>query len=227
MYGDLDVVIIDYALNRLIDENRDMGLDTVQKAYYNTIAEYFFGKGPNMTEVGENTGDVTVTDYSNPDYDTRLNTLWALYQNGEIDNLTVGIQPRRPNDSDYKLGVLTAHAYSIKDFGDGYITLVNPWDNADVLNLDYSFFKTFDTCIIAYGVDYYDEYMLVDNGYKTRESNDFDFYISDISSEAANWLMSSKNEMTEIVYSTDYNKDMAEVLCINTSTDLPQSPLTF
>ena len=221
VYGDLDVVLIDYAMNELIYENRDFHLGSVQKAYYNTIADYIFGAGVNMKEAGEDTGDITVTDYSNPDFDTRFNTLWTLYANGEIDNITVGIQPiSNMDDSDYKLGVLKSHAYSIKDFDGTHITLVNPWDSADCLKLDYSFFRTFNTCVIVYGIDYYDEYNLVDNGYRTAESNDFDGYITDISAETASWLSSCSLNIAEITYIDDYNKNSAEVLCINPTSDL-------
>ena len=207
VYGDLDVILVDYAINQLIAINKDFGLDTFKKAYYNTVAEYFFGLGEKMAEVGESTGDITVTNYDNANYDERLFELWNMYQKGDITNITVGIQPKTvyEDDSDYKLGILTGHAYSIKELTEDYITLINPWDNADSLTLDYDFFKNLDSCIVVYGLDYYSEFMLVDNGYTRKQTGDFDSYISDIAADTANWNAVDAFASTGSCYADDDN----------------------
>lgn len=209
VYGDSDVVLADYVMNLLISENKDRNLDTVKKAYYNTIAEYLFGQGEKMTEVGENTGDITVTNYDNPNFNTRLLELWDLYKNGSINNLTVGIQTRSSN---YKLGELTAHAYAIKDITDNCITLINPWDSADCLMVEFSRFINLKPCIMVYGIDYYSEHMLVDNGYKTQQNNIMDCYISELFSDTVAWNSNSNLNMFEYEYNDSENKNISQIL---------------
>ena len=137
VHGDLDVVLTDLALNKLISSNSLYGETTVANARYNTLANYFFGNEKVTYE--HSTEEV--------DYANKLNTLWNEYCNNNIKNITIGIN----SPTDYENGIIGGHAYTLKDLNDTYISLINVWDSYDVLNLDLDTFYNLDTAVFVYG----------------------------------------------------------------------------
>ena len=147
VYGDLDVVLIDCGLDKLLDEYGESVVD----ASYNLLSGFIFG---NM--------DITFTDNSHSEYDfvERLSEQWEAYKNGEISNIIFGTLSLTPNT---KLGIVKGHAYAIEDYKDGVITLINPWDNMDHLTLELNVLMNYRPCVISFGTDYYDERIIVNN----------------------------------------------------------------
>ena len=164
VFGDLDVVLIDYAMNTLIEENRDYGKTNVVNAYYNTIANYMLGSSlmsyHNMTNSYINT----------------FETLWQEYLDGVKSNLTVNIY----DETNYDLGIISGHAYAVKDidFTNNCIYLSNPWDTADELQLDLDYFYSLDTAVVGYG---YGKSTLYSNGeYTPMDASYMDTIVNDI-----------------------------------------------
>ena len=148
--GDLDVVLTDKALNKLIAVNQDHDKTSVMAAKYNTLADYFFGN-ENITYLNS-TEEVGYAD--------KVEELWGEYCDHNIYNLTVGIF----SAEDYELGIISNHAYTLKDLNDEYISLTNVWDTADVLNIDLNtFYNNMDTAVFVYGCDYYGRNVELDN----------------------------------------------------------------
>ena len=177
--GDLDTILIDLALNKIIARNMDRyeivttedvtgdGIpdyverdNSVQSAYYNTIAKYMFGNE-----------DITViSDVSSQR--SQFLELWNKYQSGEIANLTIGIHEPSNNG---KLGIIRGHAYSVKNVvtgtSDDYVEIVNPWDDGDSLKLSLNDFFSLDVAAIVYGADIYNQGILMPNGGMPRRLN--------------------------------------------------------
>ena len=147
-YGDIDVVLIDYAMNQLLAKNE---YSLVEDCAYNELAMYIFGNY-----------DITVLNrpYDESNFDSKFYDLWNKYTNGDVTNITVGLQA---DNSDYKLGIITGHAYSISDLTQDYVTLVNPWDSNDKLTLEMGTFYDMEPCVISYGVDCYDQWIWYNN----------------------------------------------------------------
>ncbi len=179
-YGDVDTILIDIALNKLIAKNAEyesyleqfksgdddleaLTVDTcVADAAYNTIARYLTGS----SEITYLSNYDKWKGYEN-DYLTyeKLLDCWHMYQSGTISNISIGI-----TETDYSLGIIGGHAYSLKNIDEeyGYIELVNPWDDADVLRIpvtsifnDYDYF-TID--LVVYGDDIYNQKVIRANG---------------------------------------------------------------
>ena len=219
VYGDIDVILIDYAMNSLIAQNKLYDkqaletyaegqisihtLDTVQKAYYNTLSNYIFGNF-----------SITPVNYDSNLFETRLYDLWTAYQNKEISNITVGIQA---DFSDYKNGILTAHAYSMVELTEEFVTLINPWDSADKLTIDLDILKSMEPCLMVYGTDKYNERYVIDNGFIRAENTAMDdVYLDNINNDTANWLtFSSSQDMAEMVYNSNNSDVSAEILCMS------------
>ncbi len=200
-YGDLDVVLADLALNKLIAANSDYGQSSVQRAYYNSFSDYMFGKS--NTTYTNITGNITAFD-----------NLWNKYSSGLINNLTLGIFSASKDPS---LGIITGHAYSIKSYTDEYISLINPWDSADVLNLDIATFRNLSAAAISYGNG---NTTLLSNGGVSGSYTDTE--IAELLSEVSSWnennnginseiLNSMETENTDIIsaYTSDFaNNDV-------------------
>lgn len=188
VFGDLDVVLIDYALNELLAQRGSP--QTVQTVSYNILSSYILG----------NT-DVTYIRYAAPDYNfsTRFESLCAKYLSGEISNLTIGI-----NNSvhEFDLGIVSGHAYSLKEFNENYITLVNPWDNADTLTLSMDKFYGLNPSAIVYGVDIYNEHLNLDNIFSTANDT-FDADV--INSDVAAWLNTAQSDYAGFAEARDNN----------------------
>ena len=161
LHGDLDVVLTDYALNNLLGVNELK--DTINGDYtyieiatYNTLANYFYGN----IDMAAAFYDPSLTGYSY-DYQTRVEAFWDLYQNNTINNLTVAFTC----ETDFDLGIISGHAYTLKnlDTENGYISLINPWDNQDILNLDLDKFYSSNANIFVYGYKYNDEELVINN----------------------------------------------------------------
>ena len=129
-FGDLDVFLIDYAMNKLIEQNGDYGKGSVYEAYYNTISQYLFGT--------DNTtfADLYLTENKTKSY---FITLIDKYLKGEISNIEVCLF----GEDHPELGYRTGHAYSVYDMTDSYITLVNPWNNGDKITLSLESFDNY------------------------------------------------------------------------------------
>ena len=144
-FGDLDTILVDLAMNKLMAVNNDnipgynVDKDNVSEAYYNTIAKYLFGNDQvTFISTGNNSSDFV----------TLFEKLWNDYSAGEISNLTVGIHDRNTTSTSTgidKLGIIYGHAYAVRNVvtgTNGYIELINPWDDADCLKISLSDFYT-------------------------------------------------------------------------------------
>lgn len=156
--GDLDTILVDMAMNKLIAINKDFGDTSVETAHYNTISRYLTGSSE-TTYIQINGGNDPQNNISGNI--NHLIDLWNKYQRGEISNLGVGI-----NYSDYRTGVCGGHAYSIKnlDINAGYIEVVNPWDDADILKYSIEELLTYGVDLVVYGKDLYNGNWLIPNG---------------------------------------------------------------
>lgn len=221
--GDLDTVLIDYALNQLCNANKTTDkqlletyaeekwpgeqfeiyeLNTVQKAYYNTLSNYIFG-----------TEDITIINHLDNDFKTKLAELYNAYQNNEISNISVGIQAL---SSDFKLGILTGHAYTLKELTESTITLINPWDSADHLTLDLNKFYRLYPCVVVYGTDYYNDALIQDNGFIEYANPMVDnFYIADINNDVACWT-----DNTCGITAVESESDLVSVTTLVSTPDL-------
>ena len=187
-YGDLDTVLIDYALNKLLSINMDYGEYTVADAYYNSFSEYFFGK--------TDTTYIAVTE-SNI---SKIGELWNLYKNGTIENFTLGISGY---SEDLPQSIVGGHAYSIKNYTDKYIQLVNVWDSADILNLDINTLKSLRTYAVVYG---YGSTTLVPQGSSGASIKDTN--ISELQNEIACWTNTDFGIDSDVIDTFTTNKDI-------------------
>lgn len=201
VFGDLDVVLIDYALNDLLAQRGSP--QTVQTVSYNILSSYILG----------NT-DVTFIRYNAPEYNfsTRLESLCNKYLSGEISNLTIGIN-NSVHESD--LGIVSGHAYSLKEYNENYITLVNPWDNADTLTLSMDKLYALNPSAIVYGVDIYNEHLILDNIFSTANDT-FDTDL--INSDVAAWLSTAQTDFAEFTETQD-NSDINALVLNSFSPD--------
>ena len=161
VYGDLDTILIDMALEKLLSANHDRGKTSVSTAHYNTLANYLIGS-EDMTFLSNirQDGDTNEDAQQRKNYlRAKLPELWAKLQAGQIANLEIGIHTQNS-----KLGVVSGHAYSVKNLTNTYIELVNPWDDADVLKLDLEYFYSLDIEALVYGADVYNQNYLIPNG---------------------------------------------------------------
>ena len=226
VFGDLDVVIADLALNKLIYTNKTADAlnlttiygeavnecGTVQSAYYNTLSNYIFGKT-----------DTTFIEYNTakefaPDFNTLLSGLWGEYKSGEISNLSIGIKDVPHN---LKLGILSGHAYSLLDYNEDYVTLMNPWDSADCLRLDTETFNSLKPCIIIYGEDRFDQNLLIQQGLTAGS----DFTITDSGIDLINyysvaWTSVNSGDVTYNMYPDDVNKELQIVQPADMTNDI-------
>ena len=147
--GDLDVVLTDLGLNKLIAQNQDHSQTSVMNARYNTLSDYFFGN-EDITYINSST---------TAEYSDKLTELWEAYCNNGITNITVGIF----SSTNSELGIIGGHAYALNDLNDEYISLTNVWDTKDALNLDLETFSNMKTAVFVYGCDFYNEGIIVEN----------------------------------------------------------------
>ena len=152
VYGDIDTILIDIALNQLLALNRDYGKTNVSDAYYNTLASYILGT-EDCTMISTNWKTNII------DFRTKFMQLWNQYKNGVVPNFTVGIQ-----STDNRLGIIGGHAYSVRNLTNEYIELINPWDDADCLRLSLDDFFNLSLEAFVYGKDVYGEKMRIPNG---------------------------------------------------------------
>ena len=215
VYGDMDVVLTDYALNELLRMNADSatveGLSQVETAWYNVLANYIFG-ADKVTAAFSDPSHQAIFHVSY-DYSYRLNKMWNLYQEGTLSNLTIGIYGGE-DDCDYGLGIIVNHAYAVSYLDENYISLVNVWDNKDVLNLDFDKFLTLQTNAYSYGKDYYKENVIIKN-YEEIRGNSYSFNTSAeaISFDVASWISADSN---------------AEMICSNPDNNMDfNQPVVF
>ena len=152
--GDLDVRLTEYALNKLIYDSTGYSLKSTS---YQQYSRYLLGtddvsiylSSRNSGGYGDysinGTGIVTC-DASSDITQSLVQNLFNRYQNGSISNLTCGLQTG--NDSVHAAG---SHAYAIKAMDANSITLINPWDNQDELQLKWSDFLNMVNTLVVYG----------------------------------------------------------------------------
>ena len=204
-YGDIDVVLVDYAMNQLLSKNEGA---LVENCDYNEIAMYLFG-----------TYDITVLNrnYDRRTYDQNIFDLWSRYENGAVTNITVGLQA---DYSDYQLGLITNHAYTLAEYTNDYVTLINPWDSNDKLVLDMNTFYDMEPCVVTYGVDCYDQWIWYHNydAYSSVDSTpEFDY--NNLTEEVIAWTSNGANSDfgVEAVVSTADN--ITDLVAAYTSSD--------
>ena len=197
VFGDLDVVLTDFAMNKLLKINKDYGMTNVADAYYNTIGKYVFGN--------EN---FTYVDSLDNNYKTKMETLWQEYCKKNISNISVGIF----SDDNYKLGIIGGHAYAIDNITKDYISLINVWDSGDILNLDIDTFYSLDTATFVYGSGYYGNTYLSNGSYTTPDE-----FTQELKSDVASWNASSIDKSLNTVsdYSDKNSSDLLTAYFVN------------
>ena len=175
-FGDIDTILIDIALNKLIATNNDyddryadFGIarddcdKDVETATYNTLARYLTGSEKVTYLCNIDDWKAYENDYLTSQ---KLLECWNKYKSGEISNISIGIGVGEQNTA---LGIIEGHAYSLKNVvhngndEQAYVELVNPWDDADVLRIKYKDFLKLDITLLVYGYDIYNQNMLVPN----------------------------------------------------------------
>ena len=178
VYGDLDVVLANIALNKLIALNKDADNSSIRDADYNTLSDYFFG-----------TRDTTyIYQTYRYNFSDRLTELWNEFKSGNLTNITIAIL----GNEDYSQGIISGHAYAIKELTDSYIKLVNVWDSMDYLQLDTSKFYNMSIAAFGYGYDYYNEHYTLKQGTDSVPDKDYMPSICELTSEISSWNSSSK-----------------------------------
>ncbi len=180
--GDLDVALIDYALNKLIAENNQ---SSVMDVDYEILSDYIFGSSV-VTYLDPN------YESSSEEYKAKLNLLWNAYKNGEINNLTIGTGNTSGSS---RIGVVGGHAYSLKEFNSEYVTLINVWDNADKLTLDLDKFYSFLPCAIVYGVDMFQDNSALQSKYKSSSYCSNEISYDEITGEVVSWMNSDNSDL--------------------------------
>lgn len=222
VYGDLDVVFADYALNKLLEINGDSveveGKSFIETATFNMLAKYVFGtfddsdpKKSGLITVAFSSAEWQTQAGVGPyDYATRLNQMWSLYQAGTLTNLTVGIYTEGEED----IGIIPNHAYAVKALDANHISLINVWDNKDVLNLSLEKFYSLKTNAYSYGVDHYGEKVKINN-YSTGSSGfliETKSSIDEIATDAANWILAGNNEQTDYALANTASDKASDVI---------------
>lgn len=194
VYGDLDMVVIDYALNKLLKLDNKT---TIENATYNLLSEYIFGTSK--------TTFLTIT----PDAKKDFNKLWDAYSSGKVNNLTVGFF-----EDNTSQGIIGGHAYSVTAYNSTRISLVNVWDSADILNIDTNTFFNLKAAAMGYGYDFFKQNSVFTQGYSGIRNNapkidDCEPDINEIISETTGWLNSTTPE-AEIInnYTDNINQDL-------------------
>ena len=183
VYGDLDVVVTDIAMNKLISINHDYGMDSIQNAYYNTLGNYLFGRN-----------QITVVN------SLALDPLWSMYQNGDINNLVLSLGGERIDE----LGYITGHQYSVFDVQANYVTLINPWNNMDRLTLERGMLE--NSVLYVYGEDLLDQGRILPNADGDVLAEYTNTSIDEIRAQLANWVSSNgASGMADIASNTNDN----------------------
>ncbi|MBR3889830.1 hypothetical protein IKJ53_04885, partial [bacterium] len=154
--GDLDIRLAEYALNKLINDSTGHSLKT---ASYQELSRYMLGNddvsiylsSANSGGYGDysiNGSGIVSCDETTDVTKELVQNLFAQYQEGSITNITCGLQSG--NDSIQLAG---SHAYAIKNVSENSITLINPWDNQDELQLTWDDFLSNVNTLVVYGDD--------------------------------------------------------------------------
>ena len=170
VHGDIDVVLIDKALNILFEPYGK----TVETVAYQTLNEYIFGNR-----------DITyINNWGVGTFKTALTELWDSYKNGDINNVTVGINSTIPVKS---IGILASHAYTLANLTDSTITLINPWDNKDSLTIDLTVLYQKSPCLIVYNNNFYG-YDYIDYDEELWGIHSSNISLSNINNDIAAWI---------------------------------------
>ncbi|MBO7672020.1 hypothetical protein J6S88_01280 [bacterium] len=196
VFGDLDVVLTDLALNKLIAINQDYGHNSVMTARYNTLADYILGN-ENMT-YANSTDD-------GAGYSTKISDLWNRYNNLKtINNLTITID----GENNFELGIVGNHAYTPVALTDEYISLINVWDSADILNLDLDkFYNHLNTSAFVCGYNCYGQDGLIINNAPGDHLYLADTSLNEIAQEVIGWQNGYSYTDIQPVY---FNDDSAQ-----------------
>jgi len=239
-YGDLDTILIDIALNKLISMNQEYedyiraqeGFEnyvcdtSVSNATYNTLSLYLTGS----SDVTYVTSDDV--DSSPEEYKSRFLECWNRYNSGEISNLCVGITDigvtnEQGDDipDDFSLGIVGGHAYALKNVvntgndDNSYVELVNPWDDADVLRLSFTKFFSLTTNFYVLGEDIYNQNLIVINGIENKNikftQNDSNIRVANTSTQPYKSIPYSAQTVNPFAQTTilddDIQKDIQDV----------------
>lgn len=220
VYGDLDVVLTDFAINKLLEENGDSDfiadMSYAETATYNTLANYFYGNDKMAAAFYDSS--VVGLSYN---YRDRVETLWGLYKNGTINNISVAFTC----DDDFDLGIISGHAYTIKniDTENSYISLINVWDNQDILNLDLDMFYSLEGNVYVYGYKYGTEDFVINNVQIASAKTDYNEIfrynsvgnssdIAVLTETTASWTSNTNDLIAEAQANNDYTNTPQELI---------------
>ena len=149
--GDITTVLIDLAINKIMAQNKDdsdlqssatNSSNAFSRAQYRTVSTYLFGND-NFAMYGAGINGDKNNALS------KLNTIWNDYKNGNNNVTNVIVSFSSGND---RLGIVAGHAYSLKNLSaNNYVELVNPWNDADVLRLDWTTFTNYFGTVSTFG----------------------------------------------------------------------------
>lgn len=162
--GDITTVLIDMAINKLMYMNQDDSdlqsgatnqSNAFGRAQYQTVSKYFFGN-ENFGAYIDGVNGCDRTESLN-----KFTEIWNDYNNGTngVTNMLVSFGSQNDN-----LGIVSGHAFSVKTVSpNNYVELVNPWDDADVLRLDWNTFTQYYHGVYTFGSPKYNENMVLRN----------------------------------------------------------------
>ena len=165
--GDLDIRVMEYALNKLMQNNGDGNLENCT---WNAISEYILGN--NMMGVYGNSS-------------TKFNQIWNDYKAGRINNMLVSTA----KTSNTAEGIVNNHAYAVKNVTADYVELINPWDDKDIVKVPMTDFYTYFSHVAVFGSALYDEPYIYTNGTGgvSNDSSIVDIYAGDDASDVAKY----------------------------------------
>lgn len=186
--GDLDIRVMEFALNKLMQQNGD---GTLASCTWNNISEYILGNS--MMGVYGNSS-------------TKFNQIWNDYKAGKINNIIVSTA-RTPNTAE---GIVNNHAYTVKNVTSEYVELINPWDDKDIVKVPMSDFYNYFSNVAVFGSSLYNTGAVYSNGGISNESSDINLYVGDAASDLAkyNYYIRLYNAIVEAGGCTVIQDDM-------------------
>lgn len=164
--GDLDLRVMEYALNALMKQNGHGDLSTCT---WNKLSEYLLGNS--MMGIYGNSS-------------AKFNQAWNDYQAGKINNILVSTN----GNSNTAEGIVNNHAYAVKNVTSTYVELINPWDDKDVVKVPMdTFFSYFPNLAIFGSSAYNTGYTYSNGGVSSNDSSAVNVYAGDPASDLAKY----------------------------------------
>lgn len=163
--GDLDIRVMEFALNKLMQQN---GHGTLASCNWNTISEYILGNS--MMGVYGNSS-------------TKFNQIWNDYKAGKINNVIVSTGSA-PNTAE---GIVNNHAYTVKNVTSEYVELINPWDDRDIVKVPMDDFYHYFSNVAVFGSASYNTGAIYSNGGISNDSSTIDIYAGDDATDLAKY----------------------------------------